>query len=309
MANITAALVKELREKTGVGMMDCKNALSENDGDIEAATDWLRAKGLAKAANKSGRIAAEGLVAVAVADNRGAVVEVNSETDFVARNDQFQSMVGEIAKLALETGGDVEKLGTVLFPGSSHDVNEYISEMVATIGENMNLRRAADVSVDNGAVVSYVHNAAAPGLGRIAVLVGLESGGDKDKLNALGKQIAMHIAATNPLALTAEDLDADIVAREKAVQMEQARESGKPDNIIEKMVEGRMKKYFAEVVLLSQIFVIDGESRVEDVIKAAGDDIGAPVVLKSFVRLELGEGVEKKQEDFAAEVAAAASGS
>lgn len=309
MATITAALVKELREKTGVGMMDCKNALNENDGDIEAATDWLRAKGLAKAAKKSGRVASEGLVGMAVDGNRAAVVEVNSETDFVARNDQFQSMVSEIAKLALEAEGDVEKLGAMAFPGSAHDVNGHITEMVATIGENMNLRRAAGITVNNGVVASYMHNATAPGLGRIAVLVGLESDGDKDKLNAFGKQIAMHIAATNPLALTADDLDADVVAREKAVQMEQARESGKPEEIIEKMVEGRMKKYFADVVLLSQIFVIDGESRVEDAIKAAASDIGAPVALSSFVRLEIGEGVEKKEEDFAAEVAAAASGS
>jgi elongation factor Ts len=308
MATITAALVKELREKTGVGMMDCKNALNENDGDIEAATDWLRAKGLAKAAKKSGRVASEGLVGMAVDGNRGAVVEVNSETDFVARNDTFQSMVGEIAKLALEADGDVEKLGAMAFPGSAHDVNGHVTEMVATIGENMNLRRAGGVSVSNGVVASYMHNATAPGLGRIAVLVGLESDGDKDKLNAFGKQIAMHVAATNPLALTADDLDADVVAREKAVQMEQARESGKPEEIIEKMVEGRMKKYFAEVVLLSQIFVIDGESRVEDAIKAAANDIGAPITMNSFVRLEIGEGVEKKEEDFAAEVAAAASG-
>ena len=309
MANITAALVKELREKTGVGMMDCKNALSENDGDIEAATDWLRAKGLAKAAKKSGRVAAEGLVGVAVEGTRGAVVEVNSETDFVARNEKFQDMVSEIAKLALTVDGDVEKLGASVFPGSSHDVSGYVTEMVSTIGENMALRRAAGVNVEKGVVASYVHNAAAPGLGRIAVLVGLESEGDADKLTAFGKQLAMHVAATGPLALTSEELDADVVAREKAVQMEQARESGKPENIIEKMVEGRMKKFFSDVVLLSQIFVIDGESRVEDAIKAAATDIGAAIKLTAFVRLELGEGVEKKEEDFAAEVAAAASSS
>ena len=309
MANITAALVKELREKTGVGMMDCKTALNENDGDIEAATDWLRAKGLAKAAKKSGRIAAEGLVGLSIEGNRGAAVEVNSETDFVARNDQFQTMVGEIAKLALSVDGDVEKLGATSYPGSSHDVNGYLTEMVATIGENMTLRRSAAVSVENGVVASYVHNAVSPELGRIGVLVALESDGDKDKLAAFGKQVAMHIAATGPLALTAEELDQDTVARERAVQMEQARESGKPEEIIEKMVEGRMKKYFSDVVLLSQIFVIDGESRVEDAVKAAAKDISAPVTIKSFVRLALGEGIEKKEEDFAAEVAAAASGS
>lgn len=308
MANITSAMVKELREKTGVGMMDCKTALTENDGDIEAATDWLRAKGLAKAAKKAGRVAAEGLVAVATDGNKGAVVEVNSETDFVARNEQFQDMVREIGKIALATGGGTEAVANAEFPGASKNVSDHVTEMVATIGENMSLRRSTGLSVDSGVVASYVHNAVTSGLGKIGVLVGLESDGDKDQLMALGKQLAMHVAATNPLALTPDDLDADVVERERQVQMEQARESGKPEEIIEKMVEGRMRKYYADVVLLSQTYVIDGESKVEDAIKAAEKDIGAPVKVAGFARFELGEGVEKKEEDFAAEVAAAASG-
>ncbi len=309
MANISASMVKELRDKSGVGMMDCKTALTENDGDIEAAMDWLRTKGLSKAAKKSDRIAAEGLVGVAVTGNHGVVVEVNSETDFVARNEVFQKMVSDIADLSLNSGSDIEALKDTTYPGTSKKVGEYISEMVGTIGENMNLRRTTGLIVSDGVVTSYVHNQIAPGLGKIGVIVGLESAGDKDKLAEFGKQVAMHIAATSPLSLSTEDLDPDVVAREKAVLSEQARESGKPENIIEKMVEGRIRKYYEEVVLLSQTFVIDGESTVEQAAKAAETSVGAPVKITGFVRYGLGEGIEKKEDDFAAEVAAAASGS
>jgi elongation factor Ts len=308
VANITSALVKELRDKTGVGMMDCKAALTETNGDIEAATDWLRAKGLSKAAKKADRVAAEGLVGIAVDGNKAALVEVNSETDFVARNDQFQAMVRDIANLAIAAEGNLEQLAATTFPGGSVDVTSHIAEMVATIGENMNLRRAAGLKVDNGVVASYVHNAVVPGLGKIGVLVALESEGDSDQLMALGKQLAMHIAAASPLALSVDELDQETVARERNVQMEQARESGKPEEIIEKMVEGRMRKYYADVVLMSQTYVIDGESRVEQAVEAAAKEIGSPIKLSGFERFALGEGVEKKEGDFAAEVAAAVSG-
>jgi len=309
MATITAAMVKELREKSGAGMMDCKTALNENDGDIDAAIDWLRTKGLATAAKKAGRVASEGLVGVAVDGNKGAVVEVNSETDFVARNEQFQGMVTDISTLALEAGGDKDALSNLSYPGSDKNVEDYVTAMIATIGENMALRRTSAVSVDEGIVSAYIHNQIAPGVGKIGVLVGLKSSGDTDKLNEIGKQVAMHIAATNPLALSREELSADVVEREKAVLMEQARDSGKPENIIEKMIEGRMRKYFEEVVLLSQTFVIDGENTVEKALKLAEKDVGAPIEIVKFVRIELGEGIEKKEEDFAAEVASVASGS
>ena len=308
MATITAGLVKELREKTGAGMMDCKKALTENDGDMEAAIDWLRTKGLAKAAKKAGRVAAEGLIGIAGSGTSGAVVEVNSETDFVARNEQFQSMVKQIAEQALEAGGDMDKLGGMTFAGSDKTITDYVQEMVGTIGENMSVRRTAQLSVGNGVVASYMHNAAAPGLGKIGVLVALESEGDKDKLEAFGKQVAMHIAATSPLALTREEVDPAVVERERSVFIEQARESGKPENIIEKMVEGRLRKFYEEVVLISQTFVIDGETKIEKAVEAAGKDAGAPVKLAGFVRYELGEGLEKREEDFAAEVAAATAG-
>jgi len=309
MATITAAMVKELRVKSGAGMMDCKTALNENDGDIDAAIDWLRTKGLATAAKKSGRIASEGLVGIAVDGTKGALVEVNSETDFVARNEQFQGMVTDISTLALEADGDNDALSNMSYPGSDKNVEEYVTAMIATIGENMSLRRTAAVSVDEGVVSAYIHNQIAPGVGKIGVLVGLKSSGDQDKLNDIGKQVAMHIAATNPLALRQDELSADIVEREKAVLMEQARDSGKPENIIEKMIEGRMRKYFEEVVLLSQTFVIDGENTVEKALKLAEKDVGAPIEIVKFVRIELGEGIEKKEEDFAAEVASVASGS
>jgi len=308
MANISASMVKELREKSGVGMMDCKTALSENDGDLEAAMDWLRTKGLAKAAKKADRIAAEGLVGVAVDGTSGVVVEVNSETDFVARNETFQSMVSDITKLSLSAGSDFDALSSAKFPGSDKNVGDYITSMVATIGENLSLRRVSGITVSDGVVAAYVHNQIAPGLGKIGVLVGLESSGDKTKLEEFGKQVAMHIAAVGPLALSPEELDPAVIEKEKAVLSEQARESGKPENIIEKMIEGRIRKFYQEVVLLSQTFVIDGENTVEQAVKAAQDTVGAPVKITGFCRFSLGEGIEKKEEDFAAEVAAVTSG-
>jgi len=309
MANISASMVKELRQKSGVGMMDCKTALNENDGDLDAAMDWLRTKGLAKAAKKADRIAAEGLVGVAVDGTKGVVVEVNSETDFVARNETFQTMVSDITTLSLSAGSDFDAVSATAYPGSDKNVGDYITAMVATIGEKMNLRRVSGVTVSEGAVAAYVHNQIAPGLGKIGVLVGLESTGDKTKLVEFGKQVAMHIAAIGPLALSAEELDPAVVEKEKAVLSEQARESGKPENIIEKMIEGRIRKFYQEVVLLSQTFVIDGESTVEQAVKAAEETIGAPVKITGFIRFSLGEGLEKKEEDFAAEVAAVTSGS
>jgi elongation factor Ts len=290
---ITAAQVKELRDKTGAGMMDAKKALTENDGDMEAAVDWLRAKGLAKAAKKAGRVAAEGLVAVAVESGTGAAVEVNSETDFVARNAEFQSMVAEIAKVAVATEGDVEALKAASMGGKT--VAEVVTDKVATIGENMGVRRSARIAGD--VVASYVHNAAAPGMGKIGVLVALKTDGDKAAAEAFGKQVAMHVAATNPASLSENDLDPALVEREKQVLTEQARESGKPDNVIEKMIIGRMNKFFQEVTLLKQAFVIDPDTTVGKAAAAAG------VEVTGFVRLEVGEGVEKEEEDFAAEVA------
>ena len=306
MATITAAMVKDLREKTGVGMMDCKAALAENDGDMEAAVDWLRKKGLAKAAKKASRVAAEGLVGVAVGGRAAAVVEVNSETDFVARNDKFQAMVREIAGVALATGGDRDAVGAAGYPGSDKTVDEFVTEMVATIGENMNLRRTTRLSVENGVVASYIHSSIADGLGKIGVLVALESTGDADKLAQIGRQVAMHVAATNPLAVTAAEIDGATIEREKAIYADQARQTGKPENIIEKMVEGRVRKFYEEVVLMQQVFVIDGENTVEKALKNAEKDVGAPIKVAAFVRFALGEGIEKEESDFAAEVAAAA---
>ena len=306
MAEITAQGVKALRDKTGAGMMDCKNALSATEGDMEAAVDWLRTRGLAKAAKKADRVAAEGLVGVATAGTKAAVVEVNSETDFVARNEQFQAIVGNVAKLALDADGDVVKLGEMPFPGSGHSVSAELTEAIAKIGENMNLRRTETVSVSDGVVESYVHNAVKAGLGRMGILVALESTGDKAALSALGKQLAMHIAATNPLSIAPEDLDQAVVARERAIILEQVKESGKSAEIAEKMVDGRMRKYFEEVTLLAQTFVIDGETKVRDAIKNAEKDAGAPITLTRFVRYALGEGIEKVETDFAAEVAATA---
>lgn len=304
MAEITAASVKELRERTGAGMMDCKKALSENGGEMEASVDWLRAKGLAAAAKKAGRTAAEGLVGVAVSGNRGAVVEINSETDFVAKNEQFQDFVRTVTELALATGSDAEALKTAAYPGGG-TVEEKLTENIATIGENQSLRRAALLEVSEGVVVSYVHNAAAPNMGKIGVLVALEGSAPADTLTALGKQLAMHIAAANPLALNADGLDADLLARERAIAVEKAAESGKPANIVEKMVDGTMAKFAKENALLSQLFVIDGKTPVADVVAAASKDAGAPITLKAFERFQLGEGIEKAESDFAAEVAAA----
>jgi elongation factor Ts len=303
MAEITAALVKELREKSGAGMMDCKRALTESGGDLEAAVDWLRKKGLAAAAKKAGRIAAEGLIGVASSGTTGAAVEVNSETDFVARNEAFQAYVREVATVALGAGGDVEKLKAAAYPGGG-TAADALTALVAKIGENMSLRRTVALTVKDGAVATYMHAAVSPGLGKIGVLVALESAGDKEKLLALGKQIAMHIAATNPQALDISSVDPAALAREKAVLTEQASASGKPAAVIEKMVEGRVRKYYEETVLLEQVYVVDGESRVKDVIAKAAKELGTAVTCKGFVRYALGEGIEKKTEDFAAEVAA-----
>jgi elongation factor Ts len=305
MAEITAATVKELRERTGAGMMDCKKALAETNGDMEAAIDWLRTKGLAAAAKKAGRTAAEGLIGVAVEGTRGAVAEVNSETDFVAKNEIFQDFVRNVATLALQHGTDVETLGAAQYPDGG-TVAEKLTDNIAKIGENQSLRRAAVVEVSEGVVVPYVHNQVAPGLGKIGVLVALESGAPAETLTTLGKQIAMHVAAANPLALNAEDLDADLVERERAIAMEKAKESGKPQNIVEKMVEGGLAKFRKDNALLSQLFVMDNKTPVAEVVAQAAKDAGTGIVLNGFVRFQLGEGIEKKQEDFAAEVAAAA---
>ncbi|WP_417457162.1 translation elongation factor Ts [Kordiimonas sp.] len=306
MAQITAALVKELREQSGAGMMDCKKALAENDGDLEAAVDWLRTKGLAAAAKKSGRVAAEGLVAVKAAGTKAAVIEINSETDFVARNEKFQQFVGDLAGVALEVGTDVEAIKTAAYPGKSKPVGEVLTDNIATIGENMNIRRAVILEVENGLVATYVHNAVADNMGKIAVLVALKSDASEEVLAGLGKQLAMHVAAANPASLSEADLDPELVEREKQVQIEKAKESGKPMEIIEKMIVGRMRKYYEEVVLLNQVFVMDGESKVSDVIAKAAKDAGTAIELTAYARVEMGEGLEKKEDDFAAEVAAAA---
>ena len=304
MAEITAASVKELRERTGAGMMDCKKALAENQGEMEASVDWLRSRGLAAAAKKAGRTAAEGLVGVAVAGTKGAVVEVNSETDFVAKNDQFQRFVRDVTQIALSTGSDLDALGRAAYP-SGGTVAEALTNNIATIGENQSLRRAALLEVGQGAVVSYVHNAAAPNMGKIGVLVALESAAPTETLTALGKQLAMHIAAAHPLALDAEGLDADLLARERAIAVDKAAESGKPANIVEKMVDGTMAKFAKENALLSQLFVIDGKTPIADVVAAAAKDAGSAISVKAFERFQLGEGIERETSDFAAEVAAA----
>ena len=305
MAEITAARVKELRERTGAGMMDCKKALAETNGDMEAAIDWLRAKGLSAAAKKAGRTAAEGLVGVTVEGQRGAVIEVNSETDFVAKNELFQDFVRNVATLVLTHGTDVEALGAAAYPGGG-TVTEALTENIAKIGENQALRRAATLEVSQGAVVSYVHNQVAPGLGKIGVLVALESAASADVLTALGKQIAMHVAAAHPLALTSEDLSADLIERERGIALEKAKESGKPQAIVEKMVEGGLAKFRKEHALTTQLFVMDNKTPVAEVVAAAAKDAGTEIKLAGFVRFQLGEGIEKKESDFAAEVAAAA---
>ncbi len=300
MAEITATLVKDLRDKTGAGMMDCKAALKETAGDMEAAIDWLRKKGLSKAAKKSGRTAAEGLIGIAVNGDAGALVEVNAETDFVARNDQFKEFVKSAAAYALEVGGDVEKL--LAKPHAGSTVEASLTELIATIGENMAVRRATALAVSPGVVAAYVHNATSPELGKIGVLVALKSTADKAKLAALGKQIAMHVAAAAPLALSPEHLSPEVVDRERAVQADIARQSGKPEAVIEKMMEGRMRKFYEESVLLSQTFVIDGETPVGKVVEKAAKELGAPVTIEGFVRYQVGEGIDKVTADFADEV-------
>ncbi|SFK54435.1 translation elongation factor Ts [Methylorubrum salsuginis] len=302
MANITAALVKELREKTGAGMMDCKGALNETNGDLEAAVDWLRKKGLAKAAKKAGRVAAEGLVAVESAGRHAAIVEVNSETDFVARNDGFQSFAREAAKLTLNTDGTLEGLEAATFPGSSATVKDTLSNLIATIGENMTLRRVAKLEVAKGVIASYVHGQISEGLGKIGVLVALESEGDVEVLSTLGRQIAMHIAATNPAALDASGIDPAVVERESNILRE--KNAGKPDHVMAKIVESGLKSYYKEVTLLEQPFVHDGSKTISQVLKEAAGKAGGEVAIKSFVRYALGEGIEKEEgPDFAAEVA------
>jgi elongation factor Ts len=304
MADITAAMVKDLRETSGAGMMDCKKALTETGGNMEEAVDWLRKKGLAAAAKKSGRVAAEGLVAVVTDGAKGAVIELNSETDFVARNPNFQSFVGSVAQVALANDGDYDKTGAADMSGKS--VTDTVTEMVGTIGENLSFRRSSGVSVSDGVVATYVHGAVAPDLGKIGVLVGLESTGDKGKLAEFGKQLAMHIAAANPLWVSQDEVDTEAVDREREVLADQARESGKPEEIVQKIVDGRLRKYYEEVCLLDQTFVIDGESKVSKAVEAAGADVGAPLKITAFARVQLGEGIEKEESDFAAEVAATA---
>ena len=298
MAEITAALVKELREISGAGMMDCKKALVETSGDLQEASDWLRKKGLAAAAKKAGRVAAEGLVGVIAEGTKGALVEVNCETDFVARNEQFQGFVGAVTKLALGAT-DIEAVKTQKLPGEGHTVAEKLTQLVATIGENMQLRRTARLTVSDGVVVSYVHNAIVPGLGKIGVLVGLESSGDKGKLAALGKQLAMHVAHSNPQAMTADAVDPAAVERERGVLAEQANASGKPAEIVAKMVEGGLRKYYEAWVLPEQIWVMDNKSRVKQVIEAAGKELGTPVKIVGFARFALGEGIDKGAADAA----------
>ncbi len=302
MAQITAALVKELREKTGAGMMDCKTALSETDGDIEAAVDWLRQKGLSAAAKKSGRVAAEGLIGVATSGAFGVLCEVNSETDFVSLNGTFQDFVKTVTQLGMANEGDLEAVLASGYPGADRTVAEQLTHNIATIGENLAIRRMAGLTVEKGSVVSYLHNKVTPELGKIGVLVALESEADEAALAELGKHLAMHIAAAAPKALDTDSLDSELIEREKAVLVEQARGSGKPEEIIQKMIEGRMRKFYQEVVLLKQTSVVDGENTIENLLAAAAKTLGAGVALKGYLRFELGEGIEKKSEDFAEEV-------
>lgn len=303
--SVTASMVKELRDKTGAGMMDCKSALTETSGDMEAAVDWLRAKGLSRAAKKASRVAAEGLIGVATEGNRAVMVEVNSETDFVARNEEFQKLVSAIAQAALGTDGSLAAVQAAGMPDGS-TVDEAIKTAIGTIGENMTLRRTAMIEAPSGTVASYVHSSVAPGLGKIGVIVGLRSSGDSAKLGGIGRQVAMHVAASSPLAVRVDELDPDVVARERAVYAEQARGSGKPEAIVEKMVEGRMRKFHEEVVLLSQAFVIDTEKTVAQALTDAEAEVGGAIEVTEFAVFRLGEGVEKEESDFASEVAAAA---
>ena len=309
MSTITATMVKDLREKTGAGMMDCKTALNETSGDVEAAVDWLRTKGLAKAVKKAGRVAAEGLIGLAAEAKQAALVEVNSETDFTARNQNFQEMVREIASAALTAKGDVDKLAAAKYGSEKETVADTIKEMIGSIGENMTLRRAAYLTAAKGVVATYVHNAIAPNLGKIGVTVALESAGAAEKLQAFGRQLAMHIAFANPQSIDVGSLDKALVERERGILTEQAKESGKPANVIEKMVEGRLRKFYEEVVLLAQPFVHDPDLTVEKALVAAEKEADAPIKITGFYRFALGEGIDRPDSDFAAEVAAAASGS
>lgn len=307
MTEISAALVKDLREKSGAGMMDCKKALMETKGDVEAAMDYLRKKGLASAAKKSGRAAAEGLVSVGAAGTSAVIVELNAETDFVARNEQFQSTLAQITDLAKNSGiSDVEALKAAKLGGKT--VQETLTELIATIGENMTLRRMQRLSVGQGVVATYIHNMLVPNRGKIGVLVALESSGNGEKLAALGRQLAMHIAASRPESLDVASLDKDLIARERAVYADKAKQSGKPAEIVEKMVEGSLRKFYEQVVLTEQTFIIDGQTKISAVLENAAKDVGAPVKLSGYVRFELGEGVEKQEGDFAAEVAKMATG-
>ena len=301
--SISATQVKRLRDLSGAGMMDCKTALIETAGDIEAAIDWLRAKGIAKADKKAGRTAAEGLIGIASGASGAVVVEVNSETDFVARNNGFQEIVCNVATVALGTDGATESVAAAEYPGTGKSVTDAIRDAVGAIGENMSFRRSAKLDVSKGAVATYMHNAVSEGLGKIGVLVAIETDGDAGAAGAVARRVAMHVAATNPLALTAEEVDPAAIEREKAIFAQQARESGKPDGIIEKMVEGRMRKFFEEVVLLKQSFVINPDQTVEQAVNEAEKDIGAPAAITGFVRFALGEGIDKGANDFAAEVA------
>ena len=303
MAEITTALVKELRERTGAGMMDCKRALGEAAGDIEIATDWLRKKGLAAAAKKASRVTSEGLIGLALTDQAGALVEVNAETDFVARNESFQELVRRIAALAPEAKGDLAALKAARIEATGRTVEEEITQAIAVIGENINLRRTAYLEVEQGVVAGYLHNQLAPGLGKLGVLVALSSAGDRARVAELGKQLAMHVAATNPQAVSIAELDPAVVDRERAIYADQARASGKPENIIEKMVEGRIRKFYEEAVLLEQVFVVDTDKRVKEAVQAAAKELGSAVEVVAFVRMALGEGVDKGSDDFAAEVA------
>lgn len=306
MAEITASLVKDLRDKTGAGMMDCKKALTETGGDIEAAIDWLRTKGLATAAKKAGRVAAEGLIGVAVDGTKGVVVEVNSETDFVAKNETFQGFVRTVAQIALAKGADQDAVLAAAYPGEARTVAEQLTHNVATIGENQTVRRMAALAVGAGQVSSYVHNAAGAGLGKIGILVGLETTATGEGVELLGKQLAMHIAAANPLALDGDAIDPAMIERERAIAAEKAAGSGKSADIIEKMVQGAVAKFKSESSLMGQVFVIDGKSKVADVLAKAAKELGAPVKVTGFLRFQLGEGIEKETSDFAAEVAAVA---
>jgi elongation factor Ts len=308
MVEVTAALVKDLRQRTGAGMMDCKRALIETGGDIESGIDWLRKKGLAAAAKKGGRVTADGLIGVRVEAGRGALVEVNTETDFVSRNPEFQAFVTTVAQLALETGGDLEALKSTAYPDAGRTVEEQLTHLIATMGENMNLRRVAVLAVNPGVIGAYIHNALSPAVGKIGVIIAVQSDAAAEHLEPIAKQLAMHIAASSPVAVSREDVDTRLLDRERAVLAEQARATGKPEAIIDKMVEGRLRRYYEEVCLLEQTFVIDGESKVADVLDRVAKEAGSPLKVTAFQQFVLGEGLEKREENFAAEVAKTAEG-